>query len=367
MPPTFLTQIPAKIACINDYIPYAKKNLTPMTWEYIHSGSADDITFQRNACVYQDIYLNSRVLTDATQGTTETQLFGQTLACPLLLAPVAYQKLAHPDGEIATAMAAEAQNATCVLSTLSSTTMEDVAAASQGSLWFQLYFQEQQSATLELVRRAEASGYSALMVTVDAPINGLRNRIQRIGFQLPENICAANLQDLPPTIPKPLQASDSLIFQGMMSAAPTWKDISWLKENTKLPIILKGIMTPADAILAVKHGANAIVVSNHGGRTLDTLPCPIEVLPSIAKALNQEIPIILDSGIRRGSDIFKALAMGANAVMVGRPIMYALATAGALGVAHVLRLLKDELEVTMALCGCTSISDINEACLWKKP
>lgn len=361
----YLSEIPQFIACINDYIPFAKKNLSHEAWEYIHSGSADDISAERNLKVYQDILLTSQVLTDVTEGNTRTTILGQDLSHPIILAPVAYQKLAHPDGEIASAMAAEAQEAMFVLSSLSSINMEEVAQSTQGPKWFQLYFQDQKASTLQLIQRAERAGYSALMVTVDAPINGLRNRLQRIGFQLPAEITAANLRGVNSHLQPEIASNESHIFQGLMASAPSWKDIQWLKDNTTLPIIIKGIMSQGDAALALENGVDAIVISNHGGRTLDTLPSPIEVLPSISQALEGKLPIIIDSGIRRGGDVFKALALGADAVMLGRPIMYALAVAGALGVAHSLKILKDELELTMALCGCANIKDINKSRIWK--
>ncbi len=360
-----LTQIPPSIAAVNDYLDFAQQNLTPEIWEYIHSGSADDVTFANNESGFRDIKINSRVLRDLSRGSTHLTLLGEDYLHPIFLGPVAYQKVAHKDGEIASAMAANAQDSVFVLSTLASTTLEDVARCSAGKKWFQLYFLPNREDTLKLVKRAEAANYKALMITVDAPVNGLRNRLHRSGFELPEGVRAVNIdhQQAPPG--PGLHTGDSAIFQHLMAHAPTWEDIEWLKQQTGLPLIIKGIMHPGDARIAQQVGASAIVVSNHGGRTLDTSPASIEVLPVIADALQGEIPVLFDGGIRRGSDIFKALALGANAVLLGRPIMYALATAGALGVAHILRVLRDELEVTMALCGCAHISDINRECLWQ--
>jgi 4-hydroxymandelate oxidase len=360
-----LNRIPPEIAALDDYIPFAKARLSAKTWAYIHSGSADEISFKNNSTAYHKISLLNRVLKDLSKGNTRVSLLNENLKHPIILAPVAHQKLAHPEGEIASAMAAEAQDALYVLSALASTLMEDVAQRSSGPRWFQLYFQESPSDTLDLVRRAETNSFSALVVTVDAPINGLRNTIQRSGFQVPSYASAVNVERYQATPPSLSTSSDSLVFQGFMAKAPTWKDIEWLKQQCSLPIIVKGIMNPRDAEYAQKIGADAIVLSNHGGRTLDTLPSPVEVLPTARKALGDSFPIIIDSGIRRGGDIVKAIALGANAVMIGRPIMYALATAGALGVAHTIKLLRDELELTMALCGCETLADISSDCLWQ--
>lgn len=360
-----INQIPSTIAALDDYMLLARDRMPEAVWEYIHSGSADDYSFQHNQSVYADIKLYSRVLQDLSHGNTQLDMLGRRYVHPIMLAPLAYQKMAHPEGEIGAAMAAAAQDTPYTLSTLASTRLEEVADACQGEKWFQLYFQTSRARTLPLIRRAEEAGYCALIVTVDSPVNGLRNRLQRIGFAMPEGISAVNLEDLPESSLVDVPEGGSQIFQGLMSKAPTWQDIDWVKRQTSLPIIIKGILHPDDARLAKEHGADGIVVSNHGGRTLDTTPSPIEVLPQIRSTVGETYPILIDSGIRRGSDIFKALALGANATMIGRPVLYALATAGAMGVAHVIRLLRDELEVTMALAGCATIDDIGPHCIWR--
>lgn len=359
-----IQQIPATIAALDDYMPFARDNLPEAVWSYIHSGSADDYSFKQNQQRYAGIKLYNRVLRDLSEGNTGTQILGRSYAHPLLLAPISYQQMAHPDGEMAVAMAAAAQNTPYVLSTLASTRMEEVATCG-GEQWFQLYFQTTRARTLPLVRRAEDSGYRAIMVTVDSPVNGLRNALQRVGFEMPEGISAVNLEGLPDSALVDVPEGGSQIFQGLMSKAPTWQDIDWLKRQTALPVIIKGVLHPDDARLARDHGADGIVVSNHGGRTLDTAPSPIDVLPEIRTVVGKDYLLLIDSGIRRGSDVFKALALGANAAMIGRPVMYALATAGAMGVAHVIRLLRDELEVTMALTGCATIKDIGPHCIWR--
>ncbi|WP_017444842.1 alpha-hydroxy acid oxidase [Gayadomonas joobiniege] len=363
MSASYLSQIPADIASLDDYKKYAKKNLSEQAWAYIAGASADEVTLRDNATAYQKIKLLNRVLSDVRQGNTAIELFGSRLAHPIITAPIAYQKLAHPDGELATAMAAQAQDGMFVLSTLASIRLEEVAEKTSGPRWFQLYFQKDRAQTLELVQRAEANGYSAIMVTVDSPINGLRNREQRCQFQLPADVSAVNCPDALKT--PNIGQGDSMVFQGFMAQAPSWQDIQWLKDSTRLPVIIKGIINPIDANLAQDAGADGLVISNHGGRTLDTLPTPVDVLPEIYRNTRGRIPLIVDSGIRRGTDVFKALALGASAVMIGRPIMFALATAGPLGVAHVIRLLRDELELTMALCGCENLDHIDDDCLWQ--
>ena len=281
----------------------------------------------------------------------------------MLLAPVAYQKLVHPDGERATAQAADALEAGFIASTMSSVSLEDIAAELSKNKWFQLYFQESREWTLSLVRRAEVAGYTALVVTVDVPINGLRNRAQRAGFALPPQVQAVNLHDMPQRSPPTLGPEQSVVFQGLMVSAPSWADLEWLGRQTPLPIIVKGIIHPDDATRVADMGLAGVVVSNHGGRTLDGLPASISALPAVRAALGPDFLVLLDSGIRRGTDIFKAIALGANAVLVGRPQVYALAVAGALGVAHMLRLLREELEVTMALTGCPTLASINSEAL----
>jgi 4-hydroxymandelate oxidase len=285
-----------------------------------------------------------------------------------MLAPVAFQRMAHPDGELATAFAAAMQGAGMVLSTQASMPLEAIAdavraEAGRGPLWFQLYVQSDREFTKALVERAERAGYEALVVTVDAPSSGARDRERRAGFRLPIGISAVNLADMPPPQPVYLQQGQSRMFDGLLAQAPTWADIEWLKEVTRLPILLKGITHADDARLAASLGIDGIIVSNHGGRTLDTMPASAELLPRVRGAVGETLPVLVDGGIRRGTDVLKAVALGATAVLVGRPYLYGLANAGAIGVAHVLRLLRDELEIAMALCGCATLADINAATL----
>ena len=353
-------QLLNQIACLSDYRLHAKEQLSEQAWAYIDGASADEITKYQNQAELQKIYLKTRVLSELDQSDASTTLLGTTYPHPILLAPVAYQKLACADGELATVQAADAQQTPMVVSTLSSTRLEDIANQSPNAeLWFQLYVQHDQEFTRNLIKQAELSGYKALVITVDTPVNGLRNREQRASFTLPNDIKAVNLQGLPAFKSKP----NSSTFENIMSSAPTWQTIEWLIKQTSLPVLIKGIMSAEDATIAVDIGVDGIIVSNHGGRALDTQPATIQVLPSIAKAVNGHCSILLDGGISRGTDIVKAKALGADAILIGRPLMYALATAGAMGVAHSLRILKDELQLSMALCGYSRFRDIDASCI----
>ncbi|WP_372881708.1 alpha-hydroxy acid oxidase [Psychromonas sp.] len=359
-----LKEIPDGLVCIADYAHFAKQHISHDIYEYIAGGGADELTLQRNRRALDEIQLLPQMLKDCTQGSTATTFMGESLRHPILLAPVAFHKLVHPLGEIATAQAASALETTMVVSTLASQKMEDIAAQLDSAKWFQLYFQQSRAFTLTLLKRAEAAGYTKLMVTVDASLHGIRNRAQRAGFKLPPDVKAVNLEDRPELPRKVLSAEQSIVFQGMMTEAPTWEDIAWLLQNSTLPIILKGLLHPQDVVKAQRMGIAGVVVSNHGGRTLDSIPSAIELLPRIRKAVGAEYPLILDGAIERGTDIYKAIALGANTVMVGRPQLYALAVAGALGVAHMLRILREELEVTMAMMGTPEIKDINTQSLY---
>jgi 4-hydroxymandelate oxidase len=359
-----MADIPREIAAVADYIPYARERLDDNAWAYIAGGAADELTLDWNRASFDRLRLKPRVLTPVAGGHTRTTLFGVEYRHPVLLAPVAYQRLAHPDGELAVAQAAAATDTGMVVSTLSSQRLEDIAAVPDALLWFQLYLQHDRGFTRSLVERAEASACRALMVTVDAPINGVRNREQRAGFRLPSDIAALNLQGMPMPPQRELRPDQSMVFDGLMPQAPTWADLDWLRGITSLPLVIKGILSPEDAARAADMGADGVVVSNHGGRTLDTLPAAIDALPAIADAVGGRLTVLLDGGIRRGTDVLKAVALGARAVLVGRPYLYGLAAAGPLGVAHVVRILRDELEAAMALTGCATIGDIGREVLF---
>ena len=358
-----LTPLPDHIVSLADHEAEAHRVLDPNAWAYFAGGAADELTLRANIQAWQHMHLLPRVLNSLQGGHTQVRLLGRTLPHPVLLAPVAYQRMAHPDGELATAMAAAAQGAGMVLSTLSSTPLEHVAqayhgmntdaAAPAGPLWFQLYLQPQRDVTLQLLSRAEAAGYQAIVLTVDAPVHGVRDRERRAGFRLPTGVHAVNLPR-PDESAAPHEAGLTPQFHKLLQQAPTWADVRWLVRATRLPVVLKGILHPDDARLALDCGAAGIIVSNHGGRTLDTALPTAHALPAISQAVGHHVAVLVDGGIRRGTDVFKALALGAHAVLVGKPYIHGLAHAGAVGVAHTVRLLRDELEIAMALCGCAT-------------
>ena len=369
-----MTQIPARhtippgLVTLADHEQHARTQLDDNAWAYFSGGAADEISLRANRSAWDALPLWPRVLRPLAGGHTRVPLLGRTLAHPILLAPVAFQRLAHPDGELAMAYAAAALGAGVVLSTQASVSLESVAQAvlpdpGRGPLWFQLYLQPDRGFTQALVQRAEAAGYEALVLTVDAPTSGVRDRERRAGFRLPPGVGPVNLTGLQVPAPSALSPGQSALFDGLLHHAPTWDDIAWLQSITRLPVLLKGVLHPADARQAVSVGAAGLIVSNHGGRTLDTAPATATALPRVVQAVGGAVPVLVDGGIRRGTDVLKAMALGASAVLVGRPAVWGLANAGAAGVAHVLRLLRDELEVAMALTGCATLAEATPALL----
>ena len=372
VPPLQRHAIPPGTAALADHEALARQHLNDNAWAYFSGGAADEITLRANRTAWDTLVLQPRVLRPLAGGHTRTTLLGRTLEHPILLAPMAFQHLAHPDGEHASAFAAAALGAGLVLSTQASTPLEDVAQRfladpAHGPLWFQLYLQHDRGFTRELVQRVEAAGAEALVLTVDAPCSGARDREQRAGFRLPAGISAVHLAGLAPPPAQPLALGQSALFDGLLQHALTWDDVQWLQSVTRLPVLLKGVLHPKDAQQAAALQVAGLVVSNHGGRTLDTAPATAHALPRIADAVQGTLPLLVDGGIRRGTDVLKALALGASAVLVGRPAIYGLAHAGAVGVAHVLRLLRDELEMAMALTGCRTLAQATPALLeWDK-
>ena len=346
----------AAISNLQDHENAARAVLDDGAWAYFSGGAADEITLRRNQQAWQQWALAPRVLQNLSGGHTHCQLLGKTWPFPLLVAPMALQRWAHPDGEAAMALAAASQQCGMVLSHQTSTDLHTVAQLTRqmarqdterGPLWFQLYAHSDRGALAELVHQVEVAGYEALVLTVDAPVSGARDRERRHAAAKPAHIHAVHAQ--PPAV-----ASAIGLCQGLANSAPTWDDVAWLQSRTRLPILLKGITHPLDAKQAAKLGLAGLIVSNHGGRTLDTMPATAELLPRVADAVQGEMTLLVDGGIRRGTDIFKAMALGADAVLGGRPCVYGLAHAGAQGVAHVLRLLRDEFEMALALSGCAN-------------
>jgi 4-hydroxymandelate oxidase len=348
-----------------DFERAAKARIAGPAWDYYASGADDEITLRSNRDAFARIALHYRVLVDVSVRRTATRLLGAELAMPILLAPTAFQRLAHPDGELATVRAAGAAGTVMVLSTLSNTRVEDVAAAASGPVWFQLYIYKDRGATEALVRRVEAAGCQALVFTVDAPLLGKREADVRNQFSLPDGLTVENmLPDGLGVVPDARRDSGlAAYFAALLDPGLTWADIEWLRSIARIPVVVKGIVRPDDAARAVDCGAAGIVVSNHGGRQLDTAPATIDALPRVVEAVSGRAPVLLDGGIRRGTDIVKAIARGAAGVLIGRPVLWGLGAAGQVGVVAVLELLRRELDLAMALCGCPSLADIDRTLL----
>ncbi|HXN99518.1 MAG TPA: alpha-hydroxy acid oxidase [Candidatus Acidoferrales bacterium] len=348
--------------CLADFEPLAKAKMPAMAWEYVAGGAGDEITTRWNQEAYQRIRLKPRVLVDVSKLDTRVTLFGQEHAFPILLAPTAAQKMMHANGELATARGAGAAGTAMVLSCFSGTSLEDVAEVAKTPLWFQLYVQPDHGFTRTVVQRAEAAGYRALCLTVDTPILGARNRETRAAVKQPPT---PNLKGFKGVGGKDRLHTGSLeIFSGVLDAALSWKDVEWLRSVSKIPLVLKGVMNPDDADIAAKSGVAGIIVSNHGGRNLDTLPATIDALPHVADKVAGRIPVFVDGGIRRGTDILKALALGANAVFIGRPYLYGLGAAGEAGVTQVINILQREFQIAMALTGRTTVASIDRSVIW---
>lgn len=343
-----------------DYAAVAAERLDKPVYDYYAGGAMDEITLRENHAAYDRLQLNYRVLPGLGEIDTSVELLGCKLSMPVCVAPTAFHKMAHPDGELGTVRAAGKAQTLFILSGLSNTAMEEVFAETSAPKWFQLYIYKDRGVTEALVWRAEAAGAEAIVLTVDAQIWGVREADVRNNFQLPEglfveNLTAAGKQSFPPGEGSGLAAYVTQMFDASIG----WDDLDWLCSITDLPVVVKGICVAEDAVLAAEHGAAAVVVSNHGGRQLDTCPATIEVLPAVAEAAADRLEILVDGGIRRGTDVVKALAAGARAVLVGRPVLWGLAVDGEAGVDAVLALLKKEFADAMALCGCDAVTQID--------
>ena len=343
---------------LDDVEALARSVMLPAVYEFVASGAADEITLRWNREKFREIRLQQQVLRDLAGLDCSTTLFGQKMNTPILLAPTAGHRLSHPEGELATARGAGAFGATMVLSAGSNTSIEDVLAVASQPVWFQLYVSKDREHTKALVERVQAAGAKALCVTVDSPLDGPRNRQMRTPFQLPPGVGYPHYVGVRQRVAAPT-------LDNVEPANLTWKDIEWLRSFCRVPMLLKGVMSPADADTGIRAGADGIVVSNHGGRCLDTQPATIEALPRVVESVAGRVPVIVDGGIRRGTDVVKALALGAAAVQIGRPYVYGLASGGAAGVTHVLKILRQELLMAMSLLGCPTIASINRTVLWK--
>jgi 4-hydroxymandelate oxidase len=338
----------------------ARERLPREFYDYYSGAAWDGVTLRENRAAYARLTIHYRILRDVSLRSTSCELFGSRLAMPILAAPTAFHRLACADGEVATARGVGAAGTAMVLSSLSTCRLEDVAAAATGPLWFQLYINKDRGFTRELVARAVAAGYRAIVVTADTPCWGVRENDLRNGFHLPDGLEPVNL--LPAATAGESRAHRGSgmaeILSWMLDLSLTWRDLEWLAAVAGVPVIVKGVCRPDDAREALRHGAAGVIVSNHGGRQLDGAPATISVLPAVVDAVAGAAPVLIDGGIRRGVDILKALALGARAVLVGRPVIWGLATDGAGGVAQVLAMLHRELDLAMALAGCASLAEL---------
>jgi len=349
---------------VADYARAARDKLSIDVFDYYEGGALDEITLRENVAGWERIKLYYRVLAGVGMRVMNTTVLGQSVSLPILVAPTAFHRLACQQGEIATARAARAVGTLFVLSSLSNTAMESVFAEAASPRWFQLYVYKDRAITLELVKRAENAGAEAIVLTVDAPGLGTRERDARNSFHLSEgllveNLAAAGKANVPEVRGSGLAAYVAENFKQDLG----FDDLAWLCSSTRLPVVVKGVCRGDDARRSAEHGAKAVVVSNHGGRQLDTAPATSEVLPHVVEAAGDLCEIYVDGGIRRGSDVLKAIALGARAVLVGRPVLWGLCVSGEQGVVHVLEILKRELDEAMLLCGCTNLSEIGPSLL----
>lgn len=337
--------------------------LPRMVYDYYAGGANDEMLLGAARTAWNDIALRYRVLRDVSERSLRTDVLGHTLDWPVFVAPMAFQQLAQADGEVSTAQAAHATGAGMILSTLSNRTIEAVRAATAGPLWFQLYIYRDRGVTAELVQRAERAGCTALVLTVDAPLLGRRERDLLNGFHLPTGVPVPNLgvalrDTLTGREAAPSASALGEFFDRHWDPSSSWRDLAWLQSITTLPILVKGVVRGDDANLAIEHGAAGVIVSNHGGRQLDTAIPTARALPEVADAIHGRGALLVDGGIRRGTDVLKALAMGAQAVLLGRPVLWGLAVNGQQGVQAVLQLLKNECDLALALAGCRTPAEV---------
>jgi 4-hydroxymandelate oxidase len=347
----------------------SKERLSSMAYDYYASGALDESTLRENIAAWARMKIHYRTLVDVSRRELSTHALGLPLAMPILVAPTAFHRLACAEGELATARAASRAGSVMILSSLSNTRVEEVCQAASGAVpspvWFQLYVYRDRGATAALVGRAEAAGARALVLTVDAPFLGRRERDVRNRFVLPaglrvENMTAAGLGDVER---RELDSGLSAYFAEKLDPSLEWKDVAWLRSLTRLPVVVKGLVRPDDALRAIDAGVSAVVVSNHGGRQLDGAPATATVLGPVCDAVRDRVEVYVDGGVRRGGDVLKALALGARAVLVGRPILWGLAVGGEEGALAVLEMLRAELDHAMALAGCASLKDITRELL----
>ncbi|KAK5803351.1 hypothetical protein PVK06_030996 [Gossypium arboreum] len=347
------------ITNVSEYEVIAKEKLPKMVYDYYASGAEDQWTLKENRNAFSRILFRPRILIDVSKINMMTTILGFRISMPIMVAPTAMQKMAHPEGECATARAASDAGTIMTLSTYANSSVEEVASTRSGIRFFQLYVHKDRNLVAQLVRRAERAGFKAIALTADTPRLGRREADIKNRFNLPPYLTLNNFEGLD------LGKIDKTDDSGLASYAAnqidqslSWKDVKWLQTITSLPILVKGVLTAEDTKLAIEAGAAGIIVSNHGARQLDYVPATIMALEEVVKAAQGKVPVFLDGGVRRGTDVFKALALGASGVFIGRPVVFALAVDGEAGVRKVLQMLHDELELTMALSGCRSLKEI---------
>jgi 4-hydroxymandelate oxidase len=351
----------AVLANLDDIEREGRSRLEAPVYDYFAGGAGDERTLTRNTAAWGELVLRPRQLVDVSRVDTSIELLGHRLDLPVLLAPCAFNILAHSDGELGVARAAARAGIVQVLSMQATRTIEEVASVGDGQRWLQLAVLRDRGITRALVERAAAAGYTALCLTVDVPVLGRRERDIRNSFRVPDGIEMVNLS---PYTPAGLAETDpqtalARFVNGLFDPGLTWDALDWICSITKLPVLAKGILTGDDARRAVEHGASAIMVSNHGGRQLDGVSSTCEALPEVAEALAGRVPITVDGGLRRGLDVVRAIALGATAVLLGRPYLWALAVDGEAGVQSMLEMFRREIELAMALLGRPSIADID--------
>lgn len=344
-----------------DYEREAERRIPPSHWGYIAGGANDEVTLAANRAAFDRMVIRYRTMVDVSVRDLGTTVLGTPVSMPVLVAPTAMQKLAHADGECGTARAARAAGTLMITSTTATTGLRDVCVAAPGPMWFQLYLYQDRAKSRALIEEAVSAGYTGVVVTVDAPVLGRRERDIRLGFTLPKDLTIANAAVAGmEVVPDASEEASGLMlhFRSLHDAALVPTDIAWVRDVSGLPVIVKGIVRGDDALTAVEHGASAIVVSNHGGRQLDTSIPSIQALPGVVSAVGNRAEVYVDGGIRRGTDVIKALALGARAALIGRPVLWGLAVNGEAGVCGVLELLRQEIDLAMALTGVRNVGEI---------
>ncbi|CAA7406879.1 unnamed protein product [Spirodela intermedia] len=348
-----------EITNVNEYEAIAKEKLPKMVYDYYASGAEDQWTLKENRNAFSRILFRPRILINVTKIDLTTIILGYKISMPIMIAPTAMQKMAHPDGEYATARAASEAGTIMTLSSWATSSVEEVASTGPGIRFFQLYVYKDRNVVAQLVRRAERAGFKAIALTVDTPRLGRREADIKNRFTLPPHLTLKNFEGLNlGTLDRTNDSGLASYVASQVDRSLSWKDVKWLQTITTMPIMVKGVMTAEDTRLAVEAGAAGVIVSNHGARQLDYVPATISCLEEVVKAAQGQVPVFLDGGVRRGTDVFKALALGASGVFIGRPVLFSLAAEGEAGVRKVLQMLCDELELTMALSGCCSLREI---------